>query len=166
MITYLLLSYVFLFVLQNNILSFMDIRFAKITSVQRAVQLLKKFERLELPNLGIPEKYAKILAAYGREVDMVSKFYQKNKQDPPIGRDLPEMAGKVSVCIVLSRNVVRRNLICVITTTWAFSTSFLLVMSWGLWGYFGFLLIMKGCKHLCYVHYSEPLWTVTKFYQA
>ena len=111
MITYLLLSYVFLFVLQNNILSFMDIRFAKITSVQRAVQLLKKFERLELPNLGIPEKYAKILAAYGREVDMVSKFYQKNKQDPPIGRDLPEMAGKVSVCIVLSRNVVRRNLL-------------------------------------------------------
>lgn len=77
----------------------MDIRFAKITSVQRAVQLLKKFERLELPNLGIPEKYAKILAAYGREVDAVSKFYQKNKQDPPIARDLPEMAGKVGpVC--------------------------------------------------------------------
>jgi len=73
----------------------MDMRFAKITSVQRAVQLLRKFERLELPNLGIPDKYAKILAAYGREVDMVSKFYQKNKQDPPIARDLPEIAGKV-----------------------------------------------------------------------
>lgn len=73
----------------------MDIRFGKISSVQRAVQLLRKFERLELPNLGIPEKYAKILAAYGREVDSVSKFYQKNKQDPPIARDLPEIAGKV-----------------------------------------------------------------------
>lgn len=74
----------------------MDLRFAKITSVQRAVQLLKKFERLQLPNLGIPEKYAKILTAYGREVDTVSKIYQKHKQDPQIGRDLPEMAGKVS----------------------------------------------------------------------
>ena len=75
----------------------MDIRFAKISSVQRAVQLLKKFERLQLPNLGIAEKYAKILAAYGREVDMVSKFYQKNKHEPPIARDLPEMAGKVRI---------------------------------------------------------------------
>lgn len=79
----------------------MDIRFAKITSVQRAVQLLKKFERLQLPNLGIADKYAKILSAYGREVDMVSKFYQKNKQDPPIARDLPEMAGKVRCAVVV-----------------------------------------------------------------
>ncbi|KAF6020163.1 DNAH5 [Bugula neritina] len=91
--------------LHNNILSFMDMRFAKISSVQRAVQLLKKFERLELPNLGIAEKYAKILAAYGREIDMVSKFYQKNKQDPPIARDLPEMAGKISWARQLYRRI-------------------------------------------------------------
>ena len=71
----------------------MDARFERITSTQRALQLLAKFESLNLPNLGIQEKYQRILSHYARDIDMVSKLYQKNKADPPVARDLPPIAG-------------------------------------------------------------------------
>ena len=71
----------------------MDQRFERITSTQRALWLLRRFEGLRLPNLGIQEKYQRIVAHYARDIEMVGKIYQKNKSDPPVGRDLPPIAG-------------------------------------------------------------------------
>ena len=71
----------------------MDERFERITSTQRALWLLRKFETLALPNLGIQEKLQRILAHYARDIELVAKLYQKNKSDPPVGRDLPPIAG-------------------------------------------------------------------------
>lgn len=81
--------------LQNSISEFMNAKFDRITSTARALFILRRFERLNLPNLGIPEKYQKILSHYGRDIEMVSKLYQKNKSDPPVARDLPPIAGKI-----------------------------------------------------------------------
>jgi len=39
------------------------------------------------------EKYTRILVHYGKDIEMVSKIYQKNKNDPPVARDLPPIAG-------------------------------------------------------------------------
>lgn len=72
----------------------MDVKFEKIISTARAIVLLRKFENLDLPNLGIGEKFHRILSHYGRDIEMVSKIYQKNKNDPPVARDLPPIAGK------------------------------------------------------------------------
>lgn len=72
----------------------MDQRFDRIVSTQRALAVLHKFETLNLPNLGIQEKYQRILGHYARDIEMVSKIYQKNKSDPPIARDLPPIAGE------------------------------------------------------------------------
>lgn len=80
---------------QNSISEFMNAKFDRITSTARALFILRRFERLNLPNLGIPEKYQKILSHYGRDIEMVSKLYQKNKSDPPVARDLPPIAGKI-----------------------------------------------------------------------
>lgn len=71
----------------------MDSRFERIPSTRRAIEHLQKFEALGLDNLGIQEKYQRILSHYARDIDTVSKLYQKNKGEPPIARDLPPVAG-------------------------------------------------------------------------
>ncbi|XP_025115342.1 dynein heavy chain 5, axonemal-like isoform X3 [Pomacea canaliculata] len=82
--------------LHSGIVAFMDTKFERITSTQRALMLLRKFEGLNIPNIGIQEKYQRILMYYSRDVEMVSRIYQKNKSDPPVARDLPPVAGKIA----------------------------------------------------------------------
>ncbi|ESO89757.1 hypothetical protein LOTGIDRAFT_192667 [Lottia gigantea] len=91
--------------LHSNILQFMDNRFEKISSTQRALMLLRKFERLNLPNLGISDKYQRILSHYGKDIENVSRLYQKNKTDPPVARDLPPIAGKIAWARQLFRRI-------------------------------------------------------------
>ncbi|XP_039973302.1 dynein heavy chain 5, axonemal [Xiphias gladius] len=81
--------------LHNQLKSFMDSTFEKIQNTERALNVLKKFERLGIPDLGIDEKYQCILQNYGRDIDMVSRIYMKQKLDPPIERDLPPVAGRI-----------------------------------------------------------------------
>uniref|UniRef100_A0A670IDT3 Dynein axonemal heavy chain 5 n=1 Tax=Podarcis muralis TaxID=64176 RepID=A0A670IDT3_PODMU len=50
---------------------------------------------VRIPNLGIDEKYKIILQNYGHDIEMVSKLYSKQKNDPPLGRNLPPVAGKI-----------------------------------------------------------------------
>uniref|UniRef100_A0AAQ5ZR96 AAA+ ATPase domain-containing protein n=1 Tax=Amphiprion ocellaris TaxID=80972 RepID=A0AAQ5ZR96_AMPOC len=80
---------------QNQLKRFMDITFEKIQNTERALDVLKKFERLGIPDLGIDEKYQRILLNYGRDIEMISKMYMKQKLDPPIGKDLPPVAGRI-----------------------------------------------------------------------
>ncbi|XP_044298752.1 dynein axonemal heavy chain 5 [Varanus komodoensis] len=82
-------------VLHQQLQSFMDVTFEKITNTERALDVLKKFERLGIPNLGIDDKYQVILQNYGYDIEMVSKLYSKQKNDPPLARNLPPMAGKI-----------------------------------------------------------------------
>ncbi|CAI5780204.1 dynein heavy chain 5, axonemal [Podarcis lilfordi] len=81
--------------LHQQLQAFMDITFEKITNTERALSMLTKFERLGIPNLGIDEKYKIILQNYGHDIEMVSKLYSKQKNDPPLGRNLPPVAGKI-----------------------------------------------------------------------
>uniref|UniRef100_A0A8W4F932 Dynein axonemal heavy chain 5 n=1 Tax=Sus scrofa TaxID=9823 RepID=A0A8W4F932_PIG len=55
---------------------------------------LKKI-RLNIPNLGIDDKYRRILENYGADIDMISKLYTKQRSDPPLSRDQPPIAGKI-----------------------------------------------------------------------
>jgi dynein heavy chain len=73
-------------------------------NTQRAINLLQRFERLSLPELGLSEKYVRLLIQYSRDIDTVARLYQKNKDDPLIGRDLPPVAGR----IVWARQLYRR----------------------------------------------------------
>ncbi|XP_034553818.1 dynein heavy chain 5, axonemal isoform X3 [Notolabrus celidotus] len=81
--------------LHSQLKSFMDSTFEKIQNTERALSVLKKFERLGIPDLGIDEKYQRILQNYGRDIEMVSRIYMKQKLDPPIGRDLPPVSGRI-----------------------------------------------------------------------
>uniref|UniRef100_A0A8D1J055 AAA+ ATPase domain-containing protein n=1 Tax=Sus scrofa TaxID=9823 RepID=A0A8D1J055_PIG len=81
--------------LHNELQKFMDITFEKIQNTNQALSMLKKFERLNIPNLGIDDKYQRILENYGADIDMISKLYTKQRSDPPLARDQPPIAGKI-----------------------------------------------------------------------
>ncbi|XP_063344566.1 dynein axonemal heavy chain 5 isoform X2 [Pelmatolapia mariae] len=81
--------------LHNQLKSFMDSTFEKMENTERALNVLKTFQRLGIPDLGIDEKYQQILQNYGRDIEMVFRIYMKQKLDPPIGRDLPPVAGQI-----------------------------------------------------------------------
>uniref|UniRef100_A0A2K5U8Y9 Dynein axonemal heavy chain 5 n=1 Tax=Macaca fascicularis TaxID=9541 RepID=A0A2K5U8Y9_MACFA len=81
--------------LHNELQKFMDVTFEKIQNTNQALRMLKKFERLNIPNLGIDDKYRLILENYGADIDMISKLYTKQKYDPPLARNQPPIAGKI-----------------------------------------------------------------------
>nr|XP_046256822.1 dynein axonemal heavy chain 5 [Scatophagus argus] len=91
--------------LHNQLKNFMDSTFEKIQNTERALNVLKKFERLGIPDLGIDEKYQLILQNYGRDIEMVSRIYMKQKLDPSIGRDLPPVAGRIMWARQLSNRI-------------------------------------------------------------
>ena len=63
--------------------------------------------RLQLQSLktSIQDQYTKLLLQFGREIDHTSKVYQKHKNDPPIGRDLPPIAGRIAWARQLYRRI-------------------------------------------------------------
>ncbi|XP_075396980.1 dynein axonemal heavy chain 5 [Tenrec ecaudatus] len=81
--------------LHNELQKFMDATFERIQNTSQALSMLKKFERLNIPNLGIDDKYRLILENYGADIDMISKLYTKHRYDPPLARDQPPIAGKI-----------------------------------------------------------------------
>ncbi|NWQ86048.1 DYH5 protein, partial [Burhinus bistriatus] len=82
--------------LHDQLRIFMDITFENTLNTERALSMLKKFEsRLQIPNLGIDEKYQKILQNYGHDIETVCKIYTRQKHDPPLARNLPPIAGKI-----------------------------------------------------------------------
>ncbi|KPP75577.1 dynein heavy chain 5, axonemal-like [Scleropages formosus] len=81
--------------LHDQLKNFMENTFDKIQNTARALNVLKKFERLDIPGLGIDDKYQKVLQNYGRDIEMVSRIYTKQKGEPLIGRNLPPVAGKI-----------------------------------------------------------------------
>ncbi|XP_070823537.1 dynein axonemal heavy chain 5 isoform X3 [Chaetodon trifascialis] len=91
--------------LHNQLKIFMDNTFEKIQNTERALNVLKRFDRLGIPDLGIDEKYQRILQNYGRDIEMVSRIYMKQKLDPPIGRDLPPVAGRIMWARQLSSRI-------------------------------------------------------------
>uniref|UniRef100_A0A8C0FTI7 Dynein axonemal heavy chain 5 n=1 Tax=Bubo bubo TaxID=30461 RepID=A0A8C0FTI7_BUBBB len=68
------------------------------------VMIIIFLSRLQIPNLGIDEKYQKILQNYGHDIETVCKIYTRQKQDPPLARNLPPIAGK----ILWARHLFRR----------------------------------------------------------
>ncbi|XP_060937369.1 dynein axonemal heavy chain 5 isoform X1 [Limanda limanda] len=81
--------------LHGQITSFMDRTFQTIHSTERAISVLKKFERLGIPALGVDEKYQHILQNFGQDIEMVSSIFEKQKLQPPLGRDLPPVGGRI-----------------------------------------------------------------------
>ncbi|GCC27018.1 hypothetical protein chiPu_0005439 [Chiloscyllium punctatum] len=80
---------------QAEIKQLLDTTLDSISTTQKALSFLVKFEKLGIPYLGIEKQFQKLLHSYSKDVDLVSLIYTKQKADPPIPRDFPPVAGKI-----------------------------------------------------------------------
>ncbi|XP_056012226.1 dynein axonemal heavy chain 8-like [Ostrea edulis] len=81
--------------LEVNIQNFMDTCFRKTPSTIQALQLLKRFEKLNIPHLSIQDKYKTIYLQFEQELEQIGKLYTKYKDDPPMARNMPPISGKI-----------------------------------------------------------------------
>ncbi|XP_037394017.1 dynein heavy chain 8, axonemal [Pygocentrus nattereri] len=83
--------------LENQLQIFMNSRFSKILSSQHAFVQLQRFEKLNMPCLKaqISKTFGLILQHYVSELESVKKLYQAHREDPPLARNMPPVAGRI-----------------------------------------------------------------------
>nr|QWY73219.1 dynein heavy chain 5 [Hofstenia miamia] len=94
--------------LLGQLQSFIDSQFEKNISTTRALLLLEKFERIKVPQdarLDLLEKYFIVLMRYDKNLESCRKTYMKQKNDPPIPRNMPPIAGKIAWARQLFRKI-------------------------------------------------------------
>ncbi|XP_074720939.1 dynein axonemal heavy chain 8 [Strix uralensis] len=83
--------------LEIQIQTFMRTCFGRILSSQHALQLLQRFQNLRMPCL--QEETVRIVGCilqhYIAELEATKKLYQIQKDDPPLARNMPPVAGKI-----------------------------------------------------------------------
>ncbi|XP_078399004.1 dynein axonemal heavy chain 8-like [Cetorhinus maximus] len=85
------------FDLENLLDDFMSSCFAKIISSRHALQVLQRFQNLGIPSLEseIAITIERILQHYLGELTAIQKHYQICKENPPLARNMPPIAGKI-----------------------------------------------------------------------
>ncbi|NXA78248.1 DYH8 protein, partial [Thryothorus ludovicianus] len=83
--------------LETQLQNFMRTCFRKILSSQNSLQLLQRFQNLNMPCLQEETTHAVgcILQHYVAELEATKKLYQTQKDDPPLARNMPPIAGKI-----------------------------------------------------------------------
>ncbi|KAM7319109.1 hypothetical protein ACRRTK_022221 [Alexandromys fortis] len=83
--------------LEIQIQAFMNSTFGKILSSQQALQLLQRFQKLNIPclQLEINHTIERILQCYVAELEATKKLYHSQKDDPPLARNMPPISGKI-----------------------------------------------------------------------
>ncbi|XP_017940484.1 dynein heavy chain 8, axonemal [Manacus vitellinus] len=83
--------------LETQLQTFMRTCFGRILSSQNSLQLLQRFQNLNMPCL--QEETVRtagcILQHYVAELEATKKLYQTQKHDPPLARNMPPIAGKI-----------------------------------------------------------------------
>ncbi|CAG5978557.1 unnamed protein product [Menidia menidia] len=82
----------------SQLQTFMSSCFSNIISSQQSLCLLKRFEKLNLPclNTHISNIVGVILQHYTSEVLFVKKVFDKQKNDTPLSRNMPPVAGRIA----------------------------------------------------------------------
>ena len=66
--------------------------------------MLKKFESMPQLALDLEEKWFKCLVAFGKDLENIRKQYQRQKDNPPIPRNMPPVSGRIGIIYSLSLN--------------------------------------------------------------
>ncbi|KAK1173586.1 dynein heavy chain 5, axonemal isoform X1 [Acipenser oxyrinchus oxyrinchus] len=85
--------------------TFVDSWFEQPLSTERMLDLLAKFEQIAGEQLDMTDKYLVVLQRYGKDLDLVRKLYQKQKDNPPTPRNIPPVAGKIMWARQLFRKI-------------------------------------------------------------
>ncbi|KAM7390019.1 hypothetical protein PAMA_008269 [Pampus argenteus] len=72
---------------------------------ERMLQLLAVFESGLTARLDLRHNFLLLLQRYSRELELLRKTYQRQRDRPPIGRNLPPVAGRILWCRQLFRKI-------------------------------------------------------------
>ncbi|KAM7379582.1 hypothetical protein PAMP_005128 [Pampus punctatissimus] len=83
--------------IENQLQTFMSSCFSNIISSQQALHLIQRFQRLNIPCLKteISKTMGRVLQYYASEVEFVKMLYDKQRDDPPLARNMPPVAGRI-----------------------------------------------------------------------
>merc|ERR1719210_925248 len=84
---------------------FMDSSINRSSSTLHSLKLLSRLSELEIPSLGITQKLTKIFMQFNKEIENIRLLYQKHREEPPIPRDMPPVAGKIAWARQLYRKI-------------------------------------------------------------
>ncbi|XP_030612273.1 dynein heavy chain 5, axonemal [Archocentrus centrarchus] len=79
----------------QSLQSVLDFWFHQSVTTERLLELLAMFESGPTARLDLKQYYLLLLQRYGRDLELLRKTYQKQKERPPIGRNLPPVAGRI-----------------------------------------------------------------------
>lgn len=84
---------------ETDLATYINEQFTNITDLVVSLRLLRKFESiLHRPSLqnGLQSKYNLLFQQYGNEIEKIKNDYQKDKEKPPIVRNLPPVSGAIT----------------------------------------------------------------------
>jgi dynein heavy chain len=91
--------------LESTLQAFIDASFGNVISTERALELLEKFSQIKNLQLDLESKYQVIFQHFvKRDLEGARKTYQLQKDQPPISRNMPPVAG----AIAWARQIYRR----------------------------------------------------------
>lgn len=94
--------------LETSLQHFINRSFENIGSIEQSLSLLKRYQTiLHRENLrsDLDSKLSVIFHNYGVELTRVEQIYEKFKQNPPIGRNMPPVAGNIAWARHLLRKI-------------------------------------------------------------
>ena len=94
--------------LEKKLQSFIDARFEAAPDVEESLSLLSKFRAvLSADHLkaDLDSKYSVIFRLYSKRLEDVQELYERQKAAPPLGRDMPPVAGNIAFARHLLRRV-------------------------------------------------------------
>ncbi|XP_046400520.1 dynein axonemal heavy chain 8 [Ischnura elegans] len=81
--------------IEKDLRNFMNDHLSLTPDIHEALRILARFEKLNLPCLKIDGKYCEQLDRLMAEIDMVRFKYHEEKDEPPIPRYMPPVAGRI-----------------------------------------------------------------------
>uniref|UniRef100_A0A8C0URF6 Dynein heavy chain 5, axonemal-like n=1 Tax=Cyanistes caeruleus TaxID=156563 RepID=A0A8C0URF6_CYACU len=91
-------------VLYESIQEFVDSWFEKTLTTEQMLEFLIKLEQIG-ENIDLNEKYTIVLQQYSQDLEFIQKLYQKEKENPPLPRNIPPVAGKIMWAQQLFRKI-------------------------------------------------------------
>ncbi|XP_023289113.1 dynein heavy chain 8, axonemal, partial [Orussus abietinus] len=66
-----------------------------VPNIDEALRLVGRFQKLNLNNLKIDQKYLELVTIYQQEIEAVRDAYNEDRSDPPLPRNIPPVAGRI-----------------------------------------------------------------------
>uniref|UniRef100_A0A1B0GJY1 Putative dyneins heavy chain n=1 Tax=Lutzomyia longipalpis TaxID=7200 RepID=A0A1B0GJY1_LUTLO len=86
--------------LKESIASMIEYNFDTVWETPQGIRFLIRFEKVseKIPLTQMEEKYQRILKYCEKEVERILKLFRKQRDDPPLPRNVPPIAGRIKWC--------------------------------------------------------------------